>query len=161
MTKIFVCGTLYFRNHISYDLHLCYTCMYKRIISSSIFFIFFSKIWFLGSLRGGGKGGGVLKGQKMTQNDKKFCLSHSVSQEPYIILWFLVYMCKMLISSGVFFNFKNLIFQVVRKFYWSTSTVFLIYFSSSSINAKKKFWGVPHLFHMCVIFLCNLMIKSF
>ena len=39
-------------------------------------------------------------------------------------------------------------------FYWPTSTVFLIIicFSSSSINAKKKFWGVPHFLHMCVIF---------
>ena len=37
------------------------------------------------------------------------------------------------------------------------STVFLIIicFSSSSINAKKKFWGVPHLLHMCVIFKFN------
>ena len=25
-------------------------------------------------------------------------------------------------------------------------------FSSLSINAKKKFWGVPHLLHMCVVF---------
>ena len=25
-------------------------------------------------------------------------------------------------------------------------------FSSSSINAKKKSWGAPHLLHMCVIF---------
>ena len=32
------------------------------------------------------------------------------------------------------------------------STVFLIIcFSSSSINTKKKIWGVPHL-HMCVVF---------
>ena len=33
--------------------------------------------------------------------------------------------------------FKILIFQV---------------FQSSSINAKRKFWGVPHLLHICVIF---------
>ena len=26
-----------------------------------------------------------LKGKKMAQNDQRFCLSHSVSQEPYII----------------------------------------------------------------------------
>ena len=42
-------------------------------------------------------------------------------------------------------------------FYWPTSTVLLIIFcfSGSSINAKKKkkkFWGVTHLLHMCVIF---------
>ena len=41
-----------------------------------------------GSGKGRGRGGGGeggLKGQKMAQNDKKFCLSHSVSQELYII----------------------------------------------------------------------------
>ena len=83
------CHTLYFRNHTSYDLHLWCTCIYKRIISPSIFF-FFQYIWFLGSL-----GWGVVKGQKMAQNEKKKNLSHSVSQETYIIwLWFLVHMCK-------------------------------------------------------------------
>ena len=61
MTKISVCCTLYFRNHISYDLHLWCTCMYKRIISPGIFFVsLFSKFWFLGSL------GGMVKGQKIT-----------------------------------------------------------------------------------------------
>ena len=47
-----------------------------------------------------------LKGQKTVHNDKKFCLSHSISQEPYIIwLWFLVHMCKMMISPVNFFIF--------------------------------------------------------
>ena len=92
MTKISVCRTLYFRNHISYDLHLWYTCMYKRIISPDIYFIIRGRV--------GGKRA------KMAQNDKKFCLSHSVSQEPYIIwLWFLVHMCKMMISPANFFIF--------------------------------------------------------
>ena len=39
-----------------------------------------------------------------------------------------------------FFSFKILIIQV---------------FQSSSINAKKKFWGVPHL--VCVIFIFNVI----
>ena len=52
MSKISVCCTICFRNHISYDLHLWYTCMYKRIISPGIFF-FFSKFWYLGLLGGG------------------------------------------------------------------------------------------------------------
>ena len=45
-------------------------------------------------------------------------------------------------------------------FYWPTSAVFwiIICFSSSSINAKKKFWGVPHLLHMCVILGKNLVL---
>ena len=37
-------------------------------------------------------------------------------------------------------------------------------FSSSSINAKQKFWGVPLLFHMCLIFekhkICSKHAKS-
>ena len=46
MLKISVCRTLYFRNRISYDLHLWYTCMYKRITSLGIFFIFFKILIF-------------------------------------------------------------------------------------------------------------------
>ena len=106
MTKISACLTLYFRNHISYDLHLWYTCMHKRIISPTILFIFFFNFDFQDH-QGVGVGGGVIKGQKMTQNDKKFCLSHSISQEPYIILQFSVHMYKMMISPSNFFIFQN------------------------------------------------------
>ena len=70
-----------------------------------MFFSFFSELRFLG-LSG-------VKGQKMAQNDKKFCLLHFISQEPYII-WslFMVHMCKRIISPGIFFFifFKILIF---------------------------------------------------
>ena len=135
-----LCHAPYLRNHISYDCHLWYTCvnflvirgvkgqkmvqndkkicplclisqgpyiiwlsfmvqMCKMIISPVVFFNF--KILIFWVVRG-------LKGQKMAQNDKKFCLSHSVSQEPYIIwLWFLVHMCKMIISPATFFIFQN------------------------------------------------------
>ena len=55
-----------------------------------------------------------VKGQKMVQNDKKLCLLHSISQEPYIWFSFMVQMCKMIISSGVFFTVKILIFQAVK-----------------------------------------------
>ena len=43
--------------------------------------------------------GGVAKGQKMAEDDKKLCLSHLISQEPYII-WssFVVHKCKLIIS---------------------------------------------------------------
>ena len=60
---------LYFRNHISYDLHLWYICFYKRIISPGIFFIFFKALIFK-IIRG------EVKGQKMVQSDKNFvCLT--------------------------------------------------------------------------------------
>ena len=59
---------------------------------------------------GGQFGGGRVKGQKVVQNDTKFCLSRSLSQEPYIIWFdfqsFMVHMCKM-ISSDIFLSFKN------------------------------------------------------
>ena len=63
-------------------VHMC-----KIITSSGAFFHYFN-IFIFQVVRG-------VEGQKMTQNDKKLCLSHSGSQEPYITwLWFLVYMCK-------------------------------------------------------------------
>ena len=60
MTKIYVCSTLYFRDDISYNLHLWYTCMYKRIISPGIcfFFFFFKNLTFVIIIFWGGRGGG-------------------------------------------------------------------------------------------------------
>ena len=104
MTKNYVCHASYLKNHTSYDHHLChmYVKWYLQV------FFYFSKFRFFKLL------GGV-KRQKTVQNDKKFCLSRCISQEPYIIwLSFMVQMCKMIISTAVFFNFKVLIFQVVR-----------------------------------------------
>ena len=47
----------------------------------------------------------------MVWNDKKFCLLHSISQEPYIIwLSFMVHMCKMIISPGLVFIFSKFSF---------------------------------------------------
>ena len=77
---------------LSSMVHIC-----KMIISLGVFFIF-SKFWFSASV------GGV-KGQKMVQNDKKLCLSHSISQELSIIwLSFVLQMCKMIKSPHVFFQ---------------------------------------------------------
>ena len=60
----------------------------------------------------GGKRGG-----KTVPNDKKFCPSRFIYQELYIIwLSFIVNLCRMIISPGVFFLFsKILIFWVVRE----------------------------------------------
>ena len=75
-------------------------CMCKMIISPGFFFHFF-KILILRVVEG-------TKVQKITQNDKKFCLSHVISQEPFII-WssFMVDMCKKIISPGAFFSLKK------------------------------------------------------
>ena len=43
----------------------------------------------------------------MTLNDKKLCQSHSLSKEPYMWLWFLVHMGKMMISLANVFIFQN------------------------------------------------------
>ena len=97
-----------------------------------VFSTFFCSFWFCGLLRGGG-----FKRQKWPK-----ILSHFVSQELYLIwLWFLVHMCKIMISPANFFVLSKVIFPV---------------FQNSSINAKRKFWGVPHLPHMCVIFFVKL-----
>ena len=67
-------------------------------------FSIFSKFWFFG----------LFVGQKMTKwpKMKRFCLSHFILREPYI-LWFsfMVGMCKMIISSGVFFIFLKFWFS--------------------------------------------------
>ena len=68
ITKNLVCCTLYFWNHISYDLHLWYTYIYKRIISPVIFFHFF-QILIFGIM-------GIWKGKKWPKITKHFvCLT--------------------------------------------------------------------------------------
>ena len=84
---------------LSFMVHLC-----KMMISLGSFFHFF-KILVLLVVKGGG-----IEGQKMVQNEKKFCLLRSISQESYIIwFWFMVLMCKKIISLRVFHFFKILI----------------------------------------------------
>ena len=57
--------------------------------------------------------------------------------------------------------------KIILFFYWPTLTdfVIIICFSSSSINVKKIFWGVPHLLHMCDFIILrwfwNFLIISF
>ena len=80
---------------LSFMLHLC-----KMIISPGSFSIFF-KILIFWVARG-------VKGQKAVRNDKKFCPLDSISQEPYMIrLSFMVHMCKIIISLGMFFIFSK------------------------------------------------------
>ena len=100
--KNFVRHASYLRNHISYDCHLWYPCV--KWLYLQTFFHFFKILifWVLG-----------VKRQKTVLNDKKFCPSHFISQEPYIILlWFVVHMCEMVISPANFFIFQNFDFGV-------------------------------------------------
>ena len=53
---------------------------------------------------------GVVEAQKTDQNDKKFCPTCSISQEPYIIwLLFMVHIWKMIISPDIFFFFFKIL----------------------------------------------------
>ena len=137
MIKKSVCCSWYLRNHILYDCHLWYTCVKWWCLYG--FFSFSQNFNSLGYQRG--VGGGAKRAKNGPKWEEKE-LSHSISQELYLIwLWLLVNICKMMISPAIFFHFfKILIFQV---------------FQSSSVNAKRKFWGVPHLLHMCVIFIIH------
>ena len=79
-------------------VHLC-----KIMISPGFFFHFWYFIF------------PAVRGQKMAQDDKKFCLLHFVSQELYIIWsWFLVHMCKRIIHicRAFLHFFQILIFRV-------------------------------------------------
>ena len=76
MTKNFCLLLLIFQEPYIYDPHLWYTCMYKRIISPSILFIFFIEILISGIIRGWGVG----NRQKMTQIDKNFTNSQKSLQ---------------------------------------------------------------------------------
>ena len=91
---------------LSYDCNFWYTCVKWWHLTDAFFIFFFLFFFFLLIflvVRG-------IKWQKMAQNDEFFCLSHSVSQELYII-WFLVDWCKMMISPAIFSHFfKILIF---------------------------------------------------
>ena len=77
----------------------------------------------------------------MTQNDKKIYLTLYLRNCTSQQLWFLVHMCKMMISSAIFLKFfQNSNFSGFSKF----------------INECEK--EIPHLLHMCVILLSMLTI---
>ena len=102
MSNISVCNTLHFRNQISYDLHLWYTCTCKRVIYPAIFF----KILIFEIIKGGGK---------RAKNDPKWqkdfvCISGTIHHR----LYFLVHICKIMISPVNFFIFQNFDFSGFR-----------------------------------------------
>ena len=101
MTKNYVCCTPHLRRHTSYDHDLEFP---------DLFFIFF-KVCIFSVVR-------EVKEQKMAQNDKNFCLFHSLSQELCLLwLWFLLNMYKIMISPAICFIFQNSDFMVVV-FFW-------------------------------------------
>ena len=130
--------------------------MCKMIISPGLFFHFF-KISIFRVFRG-------IKGQKMVQNDIKLSLSCSIYQEPYIKwLSFMVHMCKMIISPGVFFQFfKILIFQVVRGVKWQKTVQYHKKFCPSRFMSQEPYiiW-LSFMVHMCKMIISPGFFFSF
>ena len=104
--KLCLSHTISQEAYIIWSWFLVHKC--KMMTSPVVFFfLFFSRFWFSGLLGG-------INGQKLSQNDKQLCLSHSRSQEPYLTwLQFLVHMCK-IISPAIFSIFSKFYFF----FFW-------------------------------------------
>ena len=106
--KISACRTLYFKNYISYDLHSWYICMYKRIISPGIFFLFFFlfKILLFGIIKGGV--GAYKKWPKMTKNS--VCLTPYLRNCTSYDCDFWCTCLKWWYLQQIFFIFQNFVF---------------------------------------------------
>ena len=126
----YICHTPCFRNSIAYDHDFWYTCIKWWYLQ--VFFQFF-KILIFRAVR-------VVKEQKMAQNDKKVCLLHSISEEPYIIwLWFLVHMCKMIIFPVNFFILG--FFRGIKGKKWPKITNFSL-FCSGTVDHLQVFFVI-------------------
>ena len=143
MTKHSVCRTPYLRNHTSYDCDFWNTCVQWWILQQIFSFL---KSWFLGFIGG-----------KRAENDLKLPISvcfalnlrncRSYHQDFYND----IYRCFSLhfFKKCKIVNIKTILFLLAH---FNSFCLIIICFSSSWINDKKKFWGVPHLLHMCIIF---------
>ena len=90
---------------------------------------------------------------------KVFCFSPIIKRIDTLIFWIKRFNAPSFFACAwVMLNRKliwlGLNIKIILFFISSLQQFFkiIICFSSSSINAKKKFWGVPHLLHVCVIF---------
>ena len=126
--KLCLSHSIFQEAYIIWSWFLVHKC--KMMTSLDSFFIL-SKFCFVGLL------GGV-EGQKMAQNEKKFCMSHSLSQKPYLIwFWFLVYICKMMISAGFFFFLQFLGVGVIK---------------GQKMTYNYQFHTISHVDHIIKIF---------
>ena len=147
----YICYPRYLRNSIAYHHDFWCTCAKWWYLSLGVFFSF-SKFLFFGLL-------GRVKGQKTIQNDKKSCLLHSVSQEPYIIwLSLMVHLCigNDNIFKCFFHFFKILIFRVVRR---------RLKGKKPSKMKKNSVWCTPYLRNHIIwlsfmVHICKMIISS-
>ena len=137
--KNYIHHMLYLRNSVAYNHGFWGT--FVKLCYLQVFFSFFQKLIFQ-VVRG-------VKGQKKVQNDKEFCLSRSISQEPYSIwLSLMVHLCNMIISLDVLFFFhffKIFVFWVVSE----------VRGQKMVQNDKKFVYCAPYLrnqTHMIVIY---------
>ena len=138
MGKNSVWCTPYLMGHTSYDfifmVHMC-----KMIISPGVFFFIFFKMLILLVTIG-------VKGQEMVQNDNKFCLTHSIYQELYII-WssFVVHICKMIISPCFFSKcwFSGLLEEVKQKIVQNDKIFCLL------LSASQEPYIMSFVLHNC------------
>ena len=141
MAKNYVCSAWYLRNHASHDCH-CRAEEENNIISWHFFYFF--KILTFWVVK-------MVRGQKMT---------HKMAYT----IWscFLLHKFNIMTSPDAFFIFSKFWFSsfwytwvkwwYLQLFFFHVLKILIfLVFQSSTINAKRKFWGVSHL-HMCVIF---------
>ena len=105
MKNNYICHARYLKNSIAYNHEFWYNCVKWWYIQ--VFYLFF-EIFIFQAVR-------WVKGQKTAQNEKyKLHVSRIISQEQYSIWsWFLVYLCKIMISPGslsIFFFFLSFYF---------------------------------------------------
>ena len=96
----YICHAPYLRNSIAYDHDFWYSCV-KWWYFHMICFFHFSDIFTFWAVKG-------VKGQKMSQYDKKFCLLQLIYLRNHISwLSFMVLLCKMMMSLAFCFIFSK------------------------------------------------------
>ena len=129
----------YLRNSIACDHYFWYTCVNEDI--SRCCFQFFKILIFQVF---------QVRGQETVQNDKKFCQSCFISCEPYIMwLSFMVDLCKMIISAGVFFSFSK---------FWFSGSIWGLKDKKCSRMTKYSVCRTPYL-RIHTSYDCHLCLK--
>ena len=88
----------YLRNSIAYGHDFWNTCVKWWCLMVLFSFFFFILVFW--SVK-------EVKGQKIAQNDKKFCLLCFISQKSCMWLSFMLHLCEIIIFSGIFFIFSK------------------------------------------------------
>ena len=131
MTKNHVCCTPCLSKHTSYYQVFC--CASLKWWHLEMLFSFFLKKIIFWVVRWDGE-----KDKKWPKTTATICLTPYLRNCTSYDCGFWYTCVKAWYLQQFFFPFfQNSDFQV---------------FQSSSINAKRKFWGLPHLLHICVIF---------